>query len=265
MLIRVGIPSCFRRFTRAACEIGAPVLVSANALRRNGRFRHPSADLFNGCNVALDSAGFVAMKRYGGFPWSVEEYVALAAAHPWSWWASMDLCCEPEVAAGSEEVRRRQAETTRLLGACRDEAERIGASLPIPVLQGWAPADYVQHALDQPELPSLVGVGSVCRRRLTGPHGLLQVIETLDRALPRHVRLHLFGVKRTALDELRGNPRVASIDSMAWDSAARDESFRHRRAGGGSIYTVQLREKHLRSWYGDQRGRLGLFAHSAAA
>lgn len=49
-------------------------------------------------DVALDSAGFVAWAHYGDFPWTVEQYVALAASRPWAWWASMDACCEPEVA-----------------------------------------------------------------------------------------------------------------------------------------------------------------------
>jgi hypothetical protein len=136
--VRIGLPKSFRRFSEAACRLGAPVLVSANALRRgDGRgFRTPPAGLFSGVPVALDSAGFVALNRYGGFPWTVPEYVALAASYPWDWWARMDLCCEPEVARDRGEVRRRIAGTVRLLGECRVEAVRQGIAPPMPVLQG---------------------------------------------------------------------------------------------------------------------------------
>ena len=68
--------------------------------------------------------------------------------------------------------------------------------------------------------PDLVGLGSMCRRRTDG----------LDRVLPAPVRLHLFGVKSTAIAALPGRPRVASsTDSQAWDFAARKS-----RIGGTS-------------------------------
>src|SRR4051794_25549842 len=91
--------------------------------REDGReFRMPPAGLFSGVPVALDSAGFVALHRYGDYPWTVAEYVELAAAYPWDWWAQMDLCCEPEIARDRDEVGRRIAATVRLLGECREEA-----------------------------------------------------------------------------------------------------------------------------------------------
>jgi len=46
-------------------------------------------------------------------------------------------------------------------------------------------------------------------------------VEALDRVLPSGVGLHLFGVKGTALRFLSDHPRIASVDSMAWDFAAR--------------------------------------------
>lgn len=252
MIVRVGIPASFRRFAAIARELAAPVLISANALRRARRpgFMLPRASTFAGLDVALDSAGFVAMFRYGGYPWSVAEYVRLAAAGPWRWWASMDYCCEPEIARDRAEVRRRQVETVARLAECRAEAERVGASLPMPVLQGWTPDDYARCAELVGELPPLVGVGSVCRRHLGGPDGLLPVVERLDRVLERGVGLHLFGVKGRAIELLRGHPRVASVDSMAWDYAARREL---REVGA----TVERRGEKLRGWYADQLAALG--------
>ena len=54
--------------------------------------------------LCLDSAGFVAASRYGGFPWTLADYVALAAAHPFQWWASADYCVEHEIEIGRAHV-----------------------------------------------------------------------------------------------------------------------------------------------------------------
>ena len=84
-----------------ARALGAPVLVSANALSQwavdadgyrmwtgfNGR----ALKLVHSHPVALDSAGFVAACRYRGFPWETEDYLDLAAAAPWIWWGQSGL------------------------------------------------------------------------------------------------------------------------------------------------------------------------------
>lgn len=200
------------------------MLVSANALRRRDNTGWRSAPDLDGLDVALDSAGYVAMSRYGGqYRWTVEEYVALAASRDWAWWASMDFCCEPQIAQDQAEIERRQDLTWTYLGLCDAEAERAGIKPPMPVLQGWTVADYLRHVATFPraEWPALVGVGSMCRRRLTGPNGLVAVVDALDRVLPPHVRLHLFGVKSAGLTSLGKHPRLESVDSCAWDFEAR--------------------------------------------
>lgn len=244
MLVRLGLPTSFRRFSQVARQLGAPILISANALRKRNsvEFYHPSPQLFSGASVALDSAGFVAQARYGGFPWSVESYVRLAASYPWDFWAQMDLACEPELAKDSEEVQRRQRETVRLLQACREEAIRQYTSMPMPVLQGWKPTDYLRCAEWMGDLPALVGIGSVCRRHLSGSSGLLAVIDSLDRALPKNVLFHCFGLKGAAITRLAGHPRLHSVDSMAWDLQA-------RYSGAHQSRTMDLRIRHLRQWY----------------
>jgi hypothetical protein len=135
--------------------------------------------------------------------------------------------------------------TLAMLGQCRAEATKQGIAGPMPVLQGWTADDYLRHAEAMRDLPALVGLGSVCRRSLGGPDGLLHIIAALDRHLPRHVGLHLFGVKGAAIAELAGHPRIASVDSMAWDYAARREK-------GEAGYTVAHRTAHLRRWYAAQ-------------
>lgn len=244
-LIRVGIPASFPRFSAACHEVGAAVLVSANGLRKDGKFRKPKPNLFNGCDVALDSAGFVAMVRYKGYPWSVADYIRLAGSFPWTWYAAMDFCCEREVAGDRTTVLQRVRATAEQLEACRREAQEQGIAEPMPVLQGWLPDDYLRCVeLMAGELPALVGLGSVCRRPLGGEDGLARIIARLDARLPRHVRLHLFGVKGDAIAAFTGHPRIASVDSMAWDFAARRELPKE-----GRPYSVANRIEKMRTWY----------------
>jgi hypothetical protein len=171
---------------------------------------------------------------------------------------------------------------------------------PMPILQGRTPADYVLCAqrlaevrsrlLAAPsssglsyqdelggfgerergtDLPELVGIGSVCRREVSGPEGIVPVVDALDRVLPKRVRLHLFGVKGQTLSAL--GPllrRVLSIDSMAWDFAAREDAKAKRKAneplepGETSHYSVKMRGEHLERWYEKQMQRLEPLASS---
>lgn len=255
MLIRIGIPASFPRFSSAAVGLGAPILVSANAFWRDGKFWLPKHD-FNGADVALDSAGFVAMFLYWHYRWALDQYVAFAQALAPTWWAAPDYCCEPEIAYDRAEVLSRVERTAFKLDWARQVAEDLGCPAPMPVLQGWLPEDYLRCAGMVPELPALVGVGSVCRRALLGPDGVLAIVKALDRALPPHVRLHLFGVKGTAVEALAGHPRVHSADSAAWDFAA-------RRAANSQSNTIARRTEHMGRWYRRQTDSLGLFARAS--
>lgn len=254
MLIRIGIPASFRHFAAVAAELGAPILVSANAFWRNGRFALPKT-AFEAADVALDSAGFVAMVCYWGYRWTLGDYVELAKRLAPTWWAAPDYCCEPEIASNRQEVLERVTRTAFKLDWARQVASDRDVSPPMPVLQGWLPDDYLRCAEMIPDLPALIGVGSVCRRQLTGPAGIVNVVARLDTALPRGVKLHLFGVKGTAIAAMRGHPRILSVDSQAWDFAARREKERD-----GMNFNLAYRSNHLRRWYGAQRASLGLFA-----
>lgn len=245
MIVYAGMPELGGKLTRAARDAAIPVMVSANRFRRRdrpGTWRLRTPDL-DGCRVVLDSAGFVTMKLYGRYLWTPAEYARLAAIARPEWWASMDFCCEPELSADT--VDRQLATTSHLL-RCRVAADREEIAPPMPVLQGWEPWSYLRHAEQLDRLfrgswPALVGVGSVCRRPLKGGTGLLAVVDRLDRELPAGVQFHLFGVKSAALSYLVTCSRVASVDSMAWDMAA-------RRSGRG----VDHRARTLLSWHRGQ-------------
>jgi hypothetical protein len=271
--ILVGLPYSTRGVLLDATRaLVAPILISAGSCYREGKGLLPPGDAaWMAYGASLDSAGFTAMMQ-GGYRWSVDEYVDFVVrsaakniegdcwGFPWSWWSAMDYCCEQEIAADRAEVERRIDATIASLGetlSCVDDWRDEGAEDlpdPLPILQGRTIADYVRcadgltrelRAAGRDGLPELVGVGSVCRRQLHGSEGLLPILSGLDRALPSHVRLHLFGVKGDVLAHLGGlRRRVASVDSMAWDFAARMDA---RKAGASC--TVERRAAAMRDWY----------------
>jgi len=257
MQIRIGLPIPGGALLRTAQQLDAPVLVSASAFVRRWPaaerwqlpfpgFKAPVPELA-GADVALDSAGFVAMVLHRGFPWSVAQYVELAASHPWSWWSQMDLCCEAQVAGDRDTVKLRTAETARLYAECAREAQHRDIKPPMPIVQGWRADDYAWSADWLPADATLIGVGSVCRRQLGGPDGVEAVVARLDRVLPPAMQLHLFGVKSQAVELLAGHPRIASVDSMAWDSHSRRVNRGHN--------TMAHRSAAMRSWYERQVAR----------
>jgi len=246
--VRVGIPLTGGKLVAAAREAGYPVLFSANAFfvaHGKGspmegdfrKFKEIDPQQFEGLDAALDSAGYVAAAKYGDYRWTPEQYLDLAAAFPWRWYASIDWCVEPGVAGDRPMRILRMAATANMVGRLNRLADIRGMPRPMPVIQGWTAAEYLECAGWMPllEWPDLVGVGSVCRRNLSGPDGIFAILDALDARLPRNVRFHMFGVKSAALAKLAGHPRIASSDSMAWDFGARCD----RRTGRDMAYRIE--------------------------
>jgi len=262
VLIRAGIPLPSGALVDHARAKGMPILMSANAFARRWPKGHPREGFFKGfrtdlrhlegLDIALDSAGFVASAKYGDYPWEVQDYIELVAARPWTHTFAMDYCMEPEIAADAPMRRIRLAATAVNYARCARAARRRGVPAPLPVLQGWTLDEYLQCIEWLPvfEWPSLVGVGSMCRRHVMGPNGVLEIVEALDRVLPPTTGLHLFGVKASAIALLNtlecqqarpGKPtRVHAVDSCAWDFAARAEIRTGR--------TMEKRIAHLDRW-----------------
>lgn len=256
MQIRVGMEGGRRAVLDRARELGAPILISANSLWNNRRRQFSGKwKCYSGFDLALDSGGFVAMRQFGGYRWTVRQYVELAKAiHP-TWWAQMDFCCEPELAADRAAVATRIAATAHHLRECRSIASGENVPAPLPVLQGWHPVDYCQGPIYERDYPwpDLVGVGSVCRRQVGGRDGLMAVVEALHGCLPAHVKLHLFGVKSTALEKIliEFPDRVASMDSMAWNYGSRLEALH-----AGIVHTNAVRAASMAQWFQRQTARV---------
>lgn len=250
LTIRVGVPLTGGRMMDFFKENPTyPMLMSANAFfgwtkdgeRKLNRFKIPP-----GLDIALDSAGFVAMSKYGQYPWTEEQYLELAGLYDWAWFSTPDYCVEKEVAGNRDTVRLRMSATIAAYYRVAAKAARIGLPNPIPILQGTTYEDY-KYCAQQLPCDGIVGLGSFCRRDVDGPDGIVSIVQRLSEDFP-NARWHGFGVKGTALSSLGSIPSMFSCDSMAWDFQARTE----RRTGR----SIEFRLGVMQDWLATNRSRV---------
>ena len=210
--------------------------MSVNALRTR---RKP----VNCADVIVDSGAFTELAQYGEYRHSVADYAAdlrrLASVLTITAAVAQDYMCEPFMLA---KTGLTVADHQRLTIERYDEllAERLPFPI-IPVLQGYDPADYVRHLEaygDRLGPGQWVGVGSVCKRN-GHPRQVLAVLEAIATRRP-DLRLHGFGIKKTAL-ELEGvRALLFSADSMAWSYAARRQGRNQNSAAEAQAYGAAI-------------------------
>jgi hypothetical protein len=172
----------------------------------------------------LDSGAYTIIDTHGGFPDTPKVYAAIIRhqAQPGLLAAvSQDYMCEPHMLKKTGKTIRQHQELTiqRYDDLCACDTKGVYI---LPVLQGYAPKDYVRHIDmygDRLAGNAWVGVGSVCKR-----NGDPAAIEDVLWAILAHredLRLHGFGIKTTALGSPIVRDLLYSADSMAWSFAAR--------------------------------------------
>lgn len=176
----------------------------------------------------LDSGAFMELKLHGRYRDSVATYAA--QIRRWSRCGRLvaavgqDYMCEPFMLERTGlTVETHQRLTIERYDSLQLLAADTGVYI-LPVLQGYAPADYATHLVQYGARLShgaWVGVGSVCKRN-GDPSAIRDVLYTIAKARP-DLRLHGFGVKRTALSSALVRDYLYSADSMAWSYAARRE------------------------------------------
>jgi hypothetical protein len=220
--------------------LGGAVCISINRLRRRrtltvGRW-------------IIDSGAFSEVARHGRYRSPVADYAA--EVRRWAGVGQLDACvaqdwmCEPFICA---KTGKTVAEHQRLTIERYDElvAELGGAVYAMPMLQGYAPGDYVRHlgAYGRRLRPGMwAGVGNLCKRN-GRPKQILAVLEAI-RGLRPDLRLHGFGVKLTALAHPGVRAGLASADSMAWSFHARKNGrdpncWREAEAFAAAVARVQ--------------------------
>jgi hypothetical protein len=117
----------------------------------------------------------------------------------------------------------------------------------MPVLQGYAPAEYVAHIEQYGRrlaMGAWVGVGSVCKRN-GDIDKIAEVLLAIKQARP-DLRLHGFGLKKTALESALIESLLHSADSMAWSMNARKNGRSANSWREAEHYTAQLAAQPLR-------------------
>lgn len=194
---------------------------------------------FQAGDWVMDSGAFTSVALKSGYDHEPAEYAA--QIRRWlgcgrlEWAAAQDFMCEPFVLAktGLTAAQHQQLTVERYdaLTACDTGGVPI-----LPVLQGYWPDDYRRHVEQYGSRlrPGMrVGVGSVCKR-----NGSTREVGAVLRAIKRErpdLRLHGFGLKRTALADGGVRALLASADSMAWSFAAR------RQGRNGNAWAEALR------------------------
>jgi hypothetical protein len=172
----------------------------------------------------MDSGAFTEISTHGRYRSTVEEYARDAAR-----WignghldavVAQDYMCESFIL---DKTGLTVGEHQRLTIERYDELLTFNlATYVLPVLQGFAPREYLDHVDaygDRLADGAWVGVGSVCKRNVR-PESVASVLSVIKHARP-DLRLHGFGVKLTALRHPAVREHLHSADSMAWSYAAR--------------------------------------------
>lgn len=175
----------------------------------------------------MDSGAFSTILTHGGYSeppsvyaerikrWSTNGNLLAAV--------SQDYMCEDSMLkiTGKTIVEHQRLTSERYdaLLACD-----TGGIYVMPVLQGFAPSDYVSHMRQygaRLKHGAWVGVGSVCKRN-GNPVEVEAVLSAIKAERP-DLRLHGFGLKTTALRSELVRELLYSADSMAWSFAARKQ------------------------------------------
>lgn len=197
----------------------------------------------------MDSGAFTEVSRHGGYRHGVGEYAAeirrWAACGNLLAAVAQDFMCEPFIVQRTGlSVQRHQELTIERYDALRREG--TGGVYVMPVLQGFEPGDYVHHIGmygDRLGPGQWVGVGSVCKRN-GDPRQVAAVLLAIRAARP-DLRLHGFGLKKTALADPLVRSMLHTADSMAWSFAARKQGrngndWREAERYAQSVATMQV-------------------------
>lgn len=187
-------------------------------IRQRFRIVRPPADIVS--SIAIDSGGFTAARRWGHYPWTMEQYIDFIRAESrdvdLDFCAVMDYACERGV---NRETYHTNCERIHA-SICNDAALRAYApDLPwLSVLQGHTYQERAHDIALRRRIKLLpdkyAGIGSVCGRSPVEARGVLKFY---GEKLPPGVRFHGFGLHVQTLDDDYAYALTQSWDSYAWN------------------------------------------------
>jgi len=193
--------------------------ISVRVLRNKNR----QSDI-NAQSWIMDSGAFTEIAKYGEFRTSVEQYASeierFSKFQNFELAVTQDYMCEPfMVTRTGLSVKEHQVLTIERYDSL---ISLVNPEIVLPVLQGYQPIEYqkcIELYGDRLKPNMRVGVGSVCKRN-TNPAAIIAVLEAIKSVRP-DLKLHGFGLKKTALQNAYITSMLYSADSMAWSFAAR--------------------------------------------
>ena len=194
----------------------------------------------------MDSGAFTEISMHGHYRHGVESYAAeirrwatngsgrLLAA------VAQDWMCEPWIV---KRTGLTVAEHQRRTVERYDELMRqdVAGVYVLPVLQGFKPSEYIDHLAmygDRLAHGAWVGVGSICKRN-GDPMAIATVLMCIKGMRP-DLRLHGFGLKKTALSDVNVQFLLETADSMAWSYSARKQGRRANDWREAARFTEQI-------------------------
>lgn len=165
----------------------------------------------------MDSGGFTMISKNGHYTITEDAYINCIDRHNPRIAFCQDWMCEDHILkkTGKTVKEHQQLTLSNYLSSVKKEP-RIR-----PVLQGWEPTDYTQHALmykfEGVDLTQEFGVGTICSRNGKSDV-ILDILCNIKTIMPDS-KLHGFGIKSDTLVKVAH--LLESADSMAWSSRAR--------------------------------------------
>jgi hypothetical protein len=166
-------------------------------------------------SLYLDSGGYAFFHRHGDYPYTLDQYAALAVAYGADFVSTMDYPCEVGVKR-PERLRTNVDRIRRTVENASTAMERFPKLPWVPVVQGFAPQEYeasadliVDAGLERP----VMAIGTLCARKSADE--AWAIIRTVARKLPG-VKLHGFGIDMRFLRDRRIRSTLWSADTSAW-------------------------------------------------
>ena len=202
-------------------------VISVNSLykkRKNGYECRKSLFDPGKVEILLDSGAFSRLCGQFGYNGHlpVLEYARVirkfSTCGKWLGVVTQDWMCEEFVLEQTGlDILTHQRLTLEGYDRLREELGNGHSFTILPVLQGYKPGDYAYHVReygDRIQSGDWVGVGSLCRRNAS-PERIREVLLAIHRERS-DLRLHGFGVKKTALKFGGIVNLLYSADSCAW-------------------------------------------------
>lgn len=165
----------------------------------------------------IDSGGYSFFTKFEQYQYTPEQYLDKIQKYNPTFFANMDIPCEPQIIQKRDSSVKEHIETTlsnqaKILDIIDDGLKEKF----VPVVQGWRIGDYlycIDRMKEQGLLSDYMAVGSVCRRNATSE--IRKIILAISNELPR-TKLHAFGVKLSILRDKVCFERLHSCDSASW-------------------------------------------------